>query len=207
VSGAPTGTPRVYLAVDPGQRGGMAAVLAGPGIEPRAAVRWAGGAHGYWRGADPRRLEIVGAAAGCIEEVLTAAGLPCGQERDEVPVTVALEALLVFEGEGVRATKTSAVGWAVLREALRDMARPLGSDPAVLRPQTWRRMVGLPRGGGKAVTIAWCARVWPSVGMVPPGGRVPSDGVADALAMASALAGVVQAPGSASGRNSDKERG
>ena len=190
------GLPRVYLAVDPGQRGGMAAVLSGPGITPRAAVRWAGGAHGYWRGADPRRLEIVGAAAGCIEEVLTAAGLVDGEDeaRADVPVTVALEALLVFEGEGVRATKTTAVGWAVLREALRDMARPVGSDPAVLRPQTWRRMVGLPRGAGKSITIAWCARVWPGVGMVPPGGRVPSDGVADALAMASALAGVKKPP-------------
>jgi len=187
-------TPRVYLAVDPGQRGGMAAVLAGPGIEPRAAVRWAGGAHGYWHGADPRRLEIVGAAAGCIEEVLTGAALPEGVARADVPVTVALEELIVMPGEGVRSGKTTAVGWAVLREALRDMARPRGSDPAVLRPQTWRRMLGLPRGAGKAVTIAWCARVWPSVGMVPPGGRVPSDGVADALAMASALAGVRQLP-------------
>ena len=204
-------TARVYLAVDPGQRGGMAAVLAGPGIEPRAAVRWAGGAHGYWRGADPRRLEIVGAAAGCIEEVLTAAGLVEGEDKAhaDVPVTVGLEELIVLPGEGVRSGKTTAVGWAVLREALRDMARPLGSDPAVLRPQTWRRMVGLPRGAGKSVTIAWCARVWPAVGMVPPGGRVPSDGVADALAMASALAGVVQAPGRATGqalgRNTDKE--
>ena len=188
------GLPRVYLAVDPGQRGGMAAVLAGPGIEPRAAVRWAGGAQGYWRGADPRRLEIVGAAAGCIEEVLTAGGMPEGAARAAVPVTVALEELIVMPGEGVRSGKTTAVGWAVLREALRDMARPLGSDPAVLRPQTWRRMVGLPRGAGKSVTIAWCARVWPAVGMVPPGGRVPSDGVADALAMASALAGVRQPP-------------
>lgn len=187
-------TPRVYLAVDPGQRGGMAAVLAGPRLEPRAAVRWAGGAHGYWRGADPRRLEIVGAAAGCIEEVLTAAGLPEGAARDDVRVTVGLEELIVLPGEAIRAGKTTAVGWAVLREALRDMARPVGSDPAVLRPQTWRRMVGLPRGAGKSVTIAWCARVWPSVGMVPPGGRVPSDGVADALAMASALAGVRNAP-------------
>jgi len=195
------GLPRVYLAVDPGQRGGMAAVLAGPGIEPRAAVRWAGGARGYWRGADPRRLEIVGAAAGCIEEVLMA-GMPEHGDgvRAGVPVTVALEELIVMPGEGVRSGKTTAVGWAVLREALRDMARPLGSDPAVLRPQTWRRMVGLPRGAGKAVTIAWCARVWPSVGMVPPGGRVPSDGVADALAMASALAGVRTAPGLPLGR-------
>ncbi len=195
------GLPRVYLAVDPGQRGGMAAVLAGPGIEPRAAVRWAGGAQGYWRGADPRRLEIVGAAAGCIEEVLTV-GMPeyGDKARAGVPVTVALEELIVMPGEGVRSGKTTAVGWAVLREALRDMARPLGSDPAVLRPQTWRRMVGLPRGAGKAVTIAWCARVWPAVGMVPPGGRVPSDGVADALAMASALAGVRTAPGAAPGQ-------
>jgi hypothetical protein len=188
------GLSRVYLAVDPGQRGGMAAVLAGPGIKPRAAVRWADGKHGYWRGADPRRLEIVGAAAGCIDEVLTGAALPEGVAPADVPVTVALEALLAFEGEGVKSTKTSAIGWAVLREALRDMARPLGSDPAVLRPQTWRRMVGLPRGAGKSVTIAWCARVWPSVGMVPPGGRVASDGAADALAMASALAGVRNAP-------------
>ena len=189
------GLPRVYLAVDPGQRGGMAAVLAGLGLEPRAAVRWAGGAQGYWRGADPRRLDIVGAAAGCIEEVL-AAGMPEHGDgvRACVPVTVALEELIVMPGEGVRSGKTTAVGWAVLREALRDMARPLGSDPAVLRPQTWRRMVGLPRGAGKSVTIAWCARVWPAVGMVPPGGRVPSDGVADALAMASALAGVRQPP-------------
>jgi hypothetical protein len=173
----------------------MAAVLAGPGIEPRAAVRWAGGARGYWRGADPRRLEIVGAAAGGIEEVLMAGMSGDGDGvRAGVPVTVALEALLALEGEGVKSTKTSAIGWAVLREALRDMARPLGGDPAVLRPQTWRRMVGLPRGAGKSVTIAWCARVWPAVGMVPPGGRVPSDGVADALAMASALAGVKKPP-------------
>ncbi len=198
-------TPRVYLAVDPGQRGGMAAVLAGPGIEPRAAVRWAGGAQGYWRGADPRRLEIVGAAAGCIEEVL-AAGMPGHGDgvRAGVPVTVALEALLAFEGEGVRSTKTSAIGWAVLREALRDMARPLGSDPAVLQATTVDRLLGLPKAGGgrprKSLVIAWCARVWPAVGMVPPGGRVPSDGVADALAMASALAGVRTAPGAAPGQ-------
>jgi hypothetical protein len=182
----------------------MAAVLAGPGIEPRAAVRWAGGAQGYWRGADPRRLEIVGAEAGCIEEVLMAGGMPEGAARAAVPVTVALEALLALEGEGVKSTKTSAIGWAVLREALRDMARPLGSDPAVLQATTVDRLLGLPKAGGgrprKSLVIAWCARVWPSVGMVPPGGRVPSDGVADALAMASALAGVRTAPGAAPGQ-------
>ena len=58
----------------------------------------------------------------------------------------------------------------------------------LVTPQAWKKAILAGVGKGdknkKKATIAWATRAYPNVSLIPPGGRVPSDGIADALALA-----------------------
>ena len=51
-----------------------------------------------------------------------------------------------------------------------------------VRPSAWKKALGLT--SAKLDSIALCQRLWPSVGLVPPGSRKEHDGVAEALLIA-----------------------
>lgn len=53
-----------------------------------------------------------------------------------------------------------------------------------LRPQAWKKLLGMPPGKGKEGSIARAKELFPGVSLVPPRGRVESDALAEALLLA-----------------------
>jgi hypothetical protein len=169
-----------YVGIDPGQRGAVAAVRV---TRDRAALglRWGHGRGGY----HGPRLSAVAARAALAEAVVEAGG--AGGE-----VIVGLEALGLRRGEDVRATSTAAQAYGVWL-ALLELDYP--DQYRIVSTAIVDRAMGIPRGVGairKALVIVEAAQAAmrlgvPGVSLVPPGGRTPSDGAADALLIALAL--------------------
>lgn len=170
-----------YIGIDPGQHGAVAAIRVW-GEGAALAIRWGHGRDGY-HGA---HLSAV-TARRVIGEVLD----EVGGTADEV--VVGLEALGKRPGEGVRSTSTAGENWGVWRSVLE---LDWEHQSRIVQTQVVDRRMGLPRGMGRAVRkalviIEACAAATrlgvPGVSLVPPGGRMPSDGAADALLIALAL--------------------
>jgi hypothetical protein len=183
----------VFVGIDPGQRGAVAAVRTVQ-QEPRSAARvvsavvcHAGGAGGYQGSArtlDPRR------AALAIEHVVAAAG-PAGH------VLVAIEALGRRPGEGVVSTSTAGLSWGVWQAVLalrgwtyrtvqtQAVDRALGLQPVgrVARKALITYQTALVLSAATSSTEAQ----WREV-LTPGRGRTVSDGGADALWIALGLA-------------------
>lgn len=193
-----------YVGVDPGQHGAVGAVrVVAPtaGQAPRvvaAAVAHAAGGGGYQRarGGDGRRpasLDPLRARA-ALRQVVEAVG-PAGH------VLVALEALGLRPGEGVRSTSTAGVGHGVWRGVLALGAADGAWAWREVQAQQVDRVMGLPAVGRalrKSLVLSYgvealveatgaTAAEWREV-MTPMGGRVLSDGAGDALWMALAMA-------------------
>lgn len=171
--------PIVFVGIDPGQRGAVAAVRSWGG-STRAAVVFGGGASGY-HGPTLR----AGAAQMAIAEVVAQVG------GGADPVVVGLERLGLRESEGVRSTSTASESWGVWRAVL-ELHYP--DSHRLVQTQQVDRAMGLPQGMGAARKVlvihevsTSLARVGVRLSLVPPGGRVPSDGAADALLIAMAL--------------------
>jgi hypothetical protein len=161
--------PGTYVGVDPGQRGAIARVT----VDAEGRVV----AHLLLHGRDyhGRQLRI-----GPCVEALREAGVV---EADGV----AVEALGLRPGEGVRATATAAASWAVWQAALDQLRGP--GRYAVVDPQRWGRVVGLRAGLGRPIRKAMAVRLAAELlgaraCLVPPRGREPSDGAADAVLLA-----------------------
>lgn len=192
-----------YVGVDPGQHGAVGAVrVVAPsaGQPPRvvaAVVAHAAGGGGYQRaGAGTGRrpqLEPLRARA-ALRQVVEAVG-PAGH------VLVALEALGLRPGEGVRSTSTAGVGHGVWRSVL-----ALGVADAAwawreVQTQQVDRVMGLPAVGRalrKSLVLSYGVEAlaeatgatqaqWREA-LTPMGARVVSDGAGDALWMALAMA-------------------
>ena len=166
-----TPRPGAYIAIDPGQRGAAARIVVGAaGTVTDCEIAHAQDFHG-------RVLRVQ--AALDVLEVLGA------RDADGA----ALEALGLRPGEGVRATATAAASHAAWVAAL-DLARGPGRWRLV-QPQAWGARAGLPAGLPrplrKAVAIAEARRLVGD-GPLSRGRAGPSDGAADAVLMALALA-------------------
>ena len=62
----------------------------------------------------------------------------------------------------------------------------IGLELIEVDPKVWQSLILGQRGetGTKAASINHCRKTYPHVSLIPPGGRVPSDGMADALCIA-----------------------
>ena len=173
-------TPLTFIGIDPGQHGAVAAIrVAREGAA--LALRWGhgrGGYHGAHLSAQTARRVIA--------EVLAEVG---GVGAEAI---IGLEALGKRPGEGVRSTSTAGENWGVWRSVLE---LDWEDQHRIIQTQSVDRAMGLPRGMGRVrkglVIVEVCAAALrlgvPGVSLVPPGGRMPSDGAADALLIALAL--------------------
>jgi hypothetical protein len=64
------------------------------------------------------------------------------------------------------------------------LAVEFGAHVEWVQPQTWKRAVLAGTARDKAAAIEWARRAYPSVPLVMAGCRLPHDGLADALAIA-----------------------
>ncbi len=64
------------------------------------------------------------------------------------------------------------------------LAVEFGAHFEWVQPQTWKRAVLAGTARDKAAAIEWARRAYPSVALVLPRCRVPHDGIADALGIA-----------------------
>lgn len=159
------GLMRVVLGIDPGLQGAIAAINPDStqilGLEDTPTL-WAEGKTIYnvaEMAALIRRFALMG---------------------DTVAI---LEQAQAMPGQGVSSTFSTGYGygfglWSGILATLEIPYR-------TVRPSVWTRKVlhGAP-GEGKARTIAWASRMFPSAELVPPGCRKPRDGRADALGLA-----------------------
>lgn len=166
-----TPRPGTYIGIDPGQRGAAARIVVGSaGTVTDCEVSHAQDFHG-------RVLRVQSAL-----DVLEVLGAP---DADGA----ALEALGLRPGEGVRSTATAAASHAAWVAAL-DLVRGPGRW-RLAQPQAWGLRAGLrpglPRPVRKAMAISE-ARRWVGDGPLCRARCGPSDGAADAVLMALALA-------------------
>lgn len=149
------------VGIDPGKRGGVAALDA------------TGAVVGLWP------MPVVGGeihAAG-LADLLRA--LRCQDPRQDI-TRVCLEKVAAMPKQGVSSTFAFGAGWGMVR----GVCAALG-QPTVLVPATvWKKRVLLGLPHDKAGAIRYCAGRWPLADLVPPGCRVPHDGLADALCLA-----------------------
>jgi hypothetical protein len=169
-----------YIGIDPGQHGAVAALRLAP-QSAAVALRFGHGRDGYH---GPHL------AAKTVRRVLAEVIAEVGGAGHEV--IIGIEALGKRPGEGVRSTSTAGENYGVWQAVL-DL--DWEDQHRVIQTQTVDRAMGLPRGMGKVrkglvIVEARAAALRlgvPSVSLVPPGGRAPSDGAADALLIALAL--------------------
>jgi hypothetical protein len=93
----------------------------------------------------------------------------------------AIEAQQAMPKQGVRSMFSIGLGFGLWRGLLAGMQIPY----EIVRPQEWRRVVGLPRNASKGDAAALAQRLYPEVGaeLVGPRGGL-RDGLADALLIA-----------------------
>lgn len=179
----------LWLGADPGLRGAIAALALRPETErwqPLAQrLVWAGVYHARSYVDDG---EVVAAT------VSTAAAMLAPPHGVTPLGGCAVEALGLRPGQSVQSTATAAANHARLMDGLR---AALGADAIrTVTPQAVDRALGLPgvgRVARKARAVRWAAdllgaaKLDPAM-LVPPRGRVASDGAADAMMLAAALA-------------------
>jgi crossover junction endodeoxyribonuclease RuvC len=93
---------------------------------------------------------------------------------------VVVERAHAMPGQGVTSMFTFGVGYGTILGVL----AALGFPVEIVAPQRWKREVLAGTAKDKAAAIAYAARRFPAVSLVPPGCRRPHDGIADALAIA-----------------------
>ena len=153
---------RLTVGIDPGLRGGVAA------IDPAGAVV------GLWP------MPVAGGevhAAGLADLLRS---LRCLDSHQDVG-RVCLEKVSAMPKQGVSSTFRFGTGWGMVRGVCAALAIPVVLVP----PTVWKKqvLVGLPHD--KAGAVQFCASRWPTADLVLPGCRVPHDGLADALCLAS----------------------
>jgi crossover junction endodeoxyribonuclease RuvC len=153
---------KVYIGIDPGLSGGVAAIDGSLHIlhlvdTPVISVS---GRHSYDVGEMAnilRRLALLG---------------------DSI---VVLEAAQSMPGQGVSSTFSTGYGFGLWCGIIGALALPYRT----VRPSVWIRKIlaGSP-GEGKARSIGFALRMFPGAELIPPGCRKPRDGRADALGLA-----------------------
>lgn len=154
----------ISIGIDPGLGGGFAALNASGGViclEPTPATVKA-----------PREY---------LEQRM--AGLVLGVASTLEGAHATIEAQQAMPGQGVRSMFTIGLGYGLWRGILSANSVPY----AIMRPQAWRKVLGLAAGADKGASVALAMRLFPSVAdrLVGPKGGL-RDGLAEALLIAEA---------------------
>lgn len=152
---------RLTVGIDPGLRGGVAALDA------------AGAVVGLWP------MPVAGGevhAAGLADLLRS---LRCLDSHQDVG-RVCLEKVSAMPKQGVSSTFRFGTGWGMVRGVCAALAIPVVLVP----PTVWKKQVLLGLPHDKAGAVQFCASRWPTADLVLPGCRVPHDGLADALCLA-----------------------
>ena len=152
---------RLTVGIDPGLRGGLAA------LDPAGAVV------GLWP------MPVAGGevhAAGLADLLRS---LRCLDSHQDVG-RVCLEKVSAMPKQGVSSTFRFGTGWGMVRGVCAALAIPVVLVP----PTVWKKQVLLGLPHDKAGAVQFCASRWPTADLVLPGCRVPHDGLADALCLA-----------------------
>lgn len=149
------------LGIDPGLRGGI------------AALDHTGAVVGLWP------MPVAGGEihAAAIADIFRS--LRCLDSHQDIG-QVTLERVAAMPKQGVSSTFTFGTGWGMVRGVCAAM-----NVPVVLVPATvWKKrvLVGLPHD--KDGAVRYCANRWPTAELIPAGCRKPHDGIADALCLA-----------------------
>ena len=155
-------TKRIFIGIDPGLSGGIAVIdehLSVLGLEDTPIIK-AGGKSLYSvadMAAILRRFALMGAAL------------------------VILEQAQSMPGQGVTSTFQTGYGFGLWNGIIGALEIPCRT----VKPSVWTREVlkGC-TGEGKARSIGFITRMFPSAELTPPGCRKPRDGRADALCLA-----------------------
>jgi hypothetical protein len=157
---------RVYVGLDPGMTGGLAAVSESGELLGVAAMPRVNGSTG------PQDYHAIKEWFVSVKKL--------GK------VEAALERVSVRPGEGVKSTLTAGTNWGFLK----GMLVAIGARYVEPTPQSWKKALGLPKRSGKerkkgkedAVVLA--TQLFPGINLTPGRKRVPHDGMADAVLIA-----------------------
>lgn len=157
---------RVYVGLDPGMTGGLAAVSESGELLSVAAMPRVNGSTG------PQDYHAIKEWFVSVKKL--------GK------VEAALEKISVRPGEGVKSTLTAGTNWGFLK----GMLVAIGARYIEPTPQSWKKTLGLPKRSGKerkkgkedAVVLA--TQLFPGINLTPGRKRVPHDGMADAVLIA-----------------------
>lgn len=149
------------LGIDPGLRGGVAA------LDPAGTVV------GVWP------MPVAGGevhAAGLADLLRS---LRCFDTHQDIG-RVGLEKVAAMPKQGVSSTFTFGCGWGMVR----GVCAALGLPVVLVPPTVWKRQVLVGLTHDKAGAVRFCTARWPTTELVLPGCRKPHDGIADALCLA-----------------------
>ncbi len=149
------------LGIDPGLRGGIAA------LDPLGQVV------GAWP------MPVAGGevhAAGLADLLRS---LRCLDSLQDIG-RVCLEKVAAMPKQGVSSTFCFGTGWGMVR----GVCAALGIPVVLVPPTVWKKRVLLGLPHDKAGAVQFCTSRWPTTDLVLPGCRVPHDGIADALCLA-----------------------
>lgn len=152
---------RLTVGIDPGLRGGVAA------LDPAGAVV------GLWP------MPVAGGevhAAGLADLLRSLRCLDSHQDMGRV----CLEKVSAMPKQGVSSTFRFGTGWGMVRGVCAALAVPVVLVP----PTVWKKQILLGLPHDKAGAVQFCTSRWPTADLVLHGCRVPHDGLADALCLA-----------------------
>ena len=157
---------RVFVGIDPGMTGGLAAVDEGGKLLSVIAIPRVNGSTG------PQDYHAIKEWFAGVKKL--------GK------VEAALERISVRPGEGVKSTLTAGTNWGFLK----GMLVAINARYIEPTPQSWKKALGLPKRSGKerkqgkqdAVVLA--TQLFPGINLTPGRKKVPHDGMADAVLIA-----------------------
>lgn len=151
----------IYVGIDPGANGGIAT------LDDAGRV-----------GAQPLTVAVLASVM---------RNYAAWDERADWPQPiVGVELVHAMPGQGV----TSMFSFGQRYGEVLGVLAAFGITPTLVPPQVWQAVVLL-KGfdkttlrGTKVASIGYCQQQFPSLNLIPPGKRVPHDGMADALCIA-----------------------
>ena len=152
---------KLSLGIDPGLKGGV------------AAITTAGTVVGVWP------MPVAGGevhAAGLADLLRS---LRCREPGQDIG-RVCLEKVAAMPKQGVASTFHFGTGWGMVRGVCAALGLPVTLVPSTV----WKKRVLLGLTHDKAGAVQFCSARWPQTDLVLPGCRVPHDGIADALCLA-----------------------
>ncbi len=152
---------RLTVGIDPGLRGGVAA------LDPAGAVV----------GLCPMPVAGGEVHAAGLADLLRS--LRCLDSHQDIG-RVCLEKVGAMPKQGVSSTFRFGTGWGMVR----GVCATLGIPVVLVMPTQWKKQVLLGLPHDKDGAVQFCASRWPQSDLVLPGCRVPHDGLADALCLA-----------------------